>query len=78
MWLSSALVSYGHKIVKTIGKGTDIQVTMGIAPTKTLETYYTKVQYKYKGGNYLLWLDEIGSAEDSDYIIAVIRILKTL
>lgn len=60
MWLSSALVSYGHKIVKTIGKGTDIQVTMGIAPTKTLVTYYTKVQYKYKGGNYLLWLDEIG------------------
>ena len=78
MWLSSALVSYGHKIVKTIGKGTDIQVAMGIAPTKTLGTYYTKVQYKYKGGNYLLWLDEIGSAEDSDYIIAVIRILKTL
>lgn len=50
---------------------------MGIAPTKTQGAYYTKVQYKYKGGNYLLWLDEIGYAEDPDYIIAVIRILKT-
>lgn len=30
------LVSYGRKIVKTIGKGTGIPVTMGIAPTKTL------------------------------------------
>ena len=46
--------------------------------TESVRAYYTKVQYKYKGGNYLLWLDEIGYAEDPDYIIAVIRILKTL
>lgn len=46
--------------------------------TESVRAYYTKVQYKYKGGNYLLWLDEIGYAEGSDYIIAVIRILKTL
>ena len=46
--------------------------------TESVRAYYTKVQYKYKGGNYLLWLDEIGYAEDPNYIIAVIRILKTL
>ena len=28
--------------------------------TESVQAYYTKVQYKYKGGNYLLWLDEIG------------------
>ena len=26
--------------------------------TESVRAYYTKVQYKYKGGNYLLWLDE--------------------
>lgn len=25
--------------------------------TESVQAYYTKVQYKYKGGNYLLWLD---------------------
>ena len=37
--------------------------------TESVRAYYTKVQYKYKGGNYLLWLDEIGYAEDPKYII---------
>ena len=37
-----------------------------------------KVQYKYKGGNYLLWLDEIGYAEDSSYIITIIRLIKNV
>ena len=46
--------------------------------TESVRAYYTKVQYKYKVGNYLLWLDEIGYAEDPNYIIAVIRILKKL
>lgn len=39
--------------------------------TESVKAYYTKVQYKYKGGNYLLWLDEIGYAEDSNYIIII-------
>ncbi|KAB6077522.1 N-acetylmuramoyl-L-alanine amidase, partial [Bacteroides xylanisolvens] len=38
--------------------------------------YYTKVQYKYTGGNYLLWLHKIGYAEDPRYVIAVTQILK--
>ena len=46
--------------------------------TESVRAYYTKVQYKYKGGNYLLWLDEIGYAEDPDYIIAVENLLKLL
>ena len=44
--------------------------------TESVRAYYTKVQYKYKGGNYLLWLDEIGYAEEQKYIEVVIRVLK--
>ena len=46
--------------------------------TESVRAYYTKVQYKYKGGNYLLWLDEIGYAEEQKYIEVVIRVLKML
>ena len=46
--------------------------------TESVRAYYTKVQYKYKGGNYLLWLDEIGYAEDSSYIITIIRLIKNV
>ena len=45
---------------------------------ESVRAYYTKVQYKYKGGNYLLWLDEIGYAEDPYYIKAVIKVIATL
>ena len=46
--------------------------------TESVRDYYTKVQYKYKGGNYLLWLDEIGYAEDPFYIIGIMKVLKKL
>lgn len=46
--------------------------------TESVWAYYTKVQYKYKGGNYLLWLDEIGYAEDPRYIICLCNVLKYL
>lgn len=46
--------------------------------TESVRAYYTKVQYKYKGGNYLLWLDEIGYAENPRYIETVINVLKIL
>lgn len=46
--------------------------------TESVRAYYTKVQYRYKGGNYLLWLKNIGYAEDPGYIRAVIRVLKQL
>lgn len=46
--------------------------------TESVRAYYTKVQYKYKGGNYLLWLREIGYAEDPRYVISVIRIMERL
>lgn len=45
--------------------------------TESVRAYYTKVQYKYKGGNYLLWLRDIGYAEDPNYVCSVISILKT-
>lgn len=46
--------------------------------TESVRAYYTKVQYKYKGGSYLLWLDEIGYAEDPNYLVEIISILKML
>lgn len=42
--------------------------------TESVRAYYTKVQYKYKGGNYLFWLDEIGYADNPDYIRTVVNI----
>ena len=46
--------------------------------TESVTAYYTKVQYRYKGGNYLLWLKNIGYAEDPGYIRAVIRVLRQI
>ena len=46
--------------------------------TESVKAYYDKVQYRYKGGNYLLWLDKIGYAEDKTYIRAVINVLKQI
>ena len=45
--------------------------------TESVRAYYTKVQYKYKGGSYLLWLDEIGYAEDPLYTKSILLILDT-
>lgn len=45
----SQLREYGKKIVKAIGKGTGIPVTMGIAPTKTLAKAASKYGKRYKG-----------------------------
>lgn len=45
--------------------------------TESVRAYYTKVQYKYKGGNYLMWLHKIGYAEDPRYVREVIHILET-
>lgn len=46
--------------------------------TESVRAYYTKVQYKYKGGNYLLWLREIEYAEDPKYVREVMKVLSQL
>ena len=46
--------------------------------TESVRAYYTKVQYKYKGGNYLLWLEDIGYTEDFNYRKKINRILGQL
>ena len=46
--------------------------------TESVRAYYTKVQYKYKSGNYLLWLDEIGYSENSNYIKTILKVLMML
>jgi flagellar rod assembly protein/muramidase flgJ len=46
--------------------------------TESVQAYYTKVQYRYKGGNYLLWLRKIGYAENPNYIREVIGVLRMI
>ena len=46
--------------------------------TESVRAYYTQVQYKYKGENYLLWLDKIGYAENPNYIKTVVCLLNVL
>ena len=46
--------------------------------TESVRAYLTKVQYKYKGGNYLLWLRDIGYAEDPGYVRAVIGVHRKI
>ncbi|MGI6243212.1 MAG: glucosaminidase domain-containing protein [Prevotella sp.] len=44
--------------------------------TESVRAYYTKVQYRYKDGNYLLWLKEISYTEDPRYVRSLSRILN--
>ena len=46
--------------------------------TESVRAYYTKVQYRYREGDYLLWLRNIGYAEDPNYIRSVISVLRML
>ncbi|MBR4922025.1 MAG: Y-family DNA polymerase [Bacteroidaceae bacterium] len=49
MGTSEQLVQYGKQMVRFIGKGTGIPVSLGIAPTKTLAKMASKFAKKYKG-----------------------------
>ena len=46
--------------------------------TESVRAYFTKVQYKYTGGNYLLWLHKIGYAEDPRYVREVMKVVSQL
>lgn len=45
---------------------------------ESVKAYKNYVQYKYKGGSYLIFLKAIGYAEDPDYVVKVVKIAKTL
>ena len=49
MGTSEQLTEYCKKMVKYIGKGTGIPISLGIAPTKTLAKMASKFAKKYKG-----------------------------
>ena len=49
MGTSEELTAYCKKMVRHIGKGTGIPVSLGIAPTKTLAKMASKFAKKYKG-----------------------------
>lgn len=55
-----ALREYGKRIVRTIGKGTGIPVTLGIAPTKTLAKVASRYGKKYKGYGGVCLIDTEG------------------
>ena len=44
--------------------------------TESVKAYRDLIQYRYTGGDYYKWLDKIGYAEDSLYIIKVKGIVK--
>ena len=45
---------------------------------ESVKAYKNYVQYKYKGGSYLIFLKAVGYAEDPDYIVKVAQIVRTL
>ena len=49
MGTSEQLTDYCRKMVRHIGKGTGIPISLGIAPTKTLAKMASKFAKKYKG-----------------------------
>lgn len=44
--------------------------------TESVKAYRDLIQYRYTGGDYYKWLDKIGYAEDSLYIIKVKGIIR--
>lgn len=44
--------------------------------TESVKAYGTKVQYKYKGGDYLAWLRSIGYAEDPRYVSSLLSLMR--
>jgi hypothetical protein len=46
--------------------------------TESVTAYKTKVQYKYRGGDYLTWLRDLPYAESATYIRALTRLLRQL
>lgn len=45
---------------------------------ESVKAYKNYVQYKYKGGSYLIFLKAVGYAEDPDYVVKVAQIARTL
>ena len=45
---------------------------------ESCDAYMSKIQYKYKSGDYYIFLNELGYASDSNYIIKIEKIVKTL
>ena len=76
-WFRSSLCRERHNLFGLTNPRTGKYYEFGHW-TESVRAYYTKVQYKYKGGNYLLWLRDIGYAEDPEYVRAVIGVLRML
>lgn len=76
-WFRSSLCRERHNLFGLTNPHTGKYYEFGHW-TESVRAYLTKVQYKYKGGNYLLWLRDIGYAEDPGYVEAIFKVLKML
>lgn len=76
-WFKSSVCKYKHNLFGLTNPRTGKYYEFEHW-TESVRAYYTKVQYRYKGGNYLLWLRDIGYAENPNYVREVIRVLKML
>lgn len=45
---------------------------------KKCKSLLYKSAIKFKGGNYLLWLEEIVYAEDKDYIMSIVNVERII
>lgn len=76
-WFTSPLCRYRHNLFGLTNPRTGKYYEF-VHWTESVRAYYTKVQYKYKGGNYLLWLHKIGYAEDPRYVREVMKVYYRL
>ena len=72
-WFRSSVCRNKHNLFGLTNPPTEKDYEFNHWMKNVLE-YYTKVQYKYKGGNYLLGLDEIGYAENLGYTGDILKI----
>lgn len=76
-WFTSRVCKYKHNLFGLTNPKTGKYYEFSHW-TESVTAYYTKVQYRYTGGNYLYWLRNIGYAEAPNYIQALIRVIKQL
>lgn len=76
-WFTSPVCRHKHNLFGLTNPRTGKYFEFGHW-TESVRAYYTKVQYRYKGGNYLLWLKDIGYAENPNYIREVIGVLRMI
>ena len=77
-WFKSSVCGNKHNLFGLTNPRTGQYYEFNHLSESVAAYYNNKVQYHYKGGNYLIWLRDIGYAEDRGYIREIIRVLRDL